>query len=47
MVSYNRLQEMIEDIIYNLTNNIDVQETNRQIAEYKVPRSQCYDSELA
>ena len=28
-------QEMVEDIIYSLTNNIDVQETNRQIADYK------------
>jgi len=28
-------QEMVEDIIYNLMNNVDVQETNRQIAEYK------------
>ena len=28
-------QELIEDIIYNLANNIEVQETNRQIADYK------------
>ena len=28
-------QEFIEDIIYNLANNIEVQETNRQIADYK------------
>jgi CDK-activating kinase assembly factor MAT1 len=32
---FSDYQEMIEDIIYNLTNNIDVQETNRQIADYK------------
>lgn len=32
---YSDYQEMIEDIIFNLANNIDVQETNKQIADYK------------
>lgn len=32
---FSDYQEMIEDIIYNLMNNLDVQETNRMIADYK------------
>ena len=33
--SYNDYLEMVEDIIYNLCNNIDILETNKKIAEYK------------
>ncbi len=32
---YNDYLEMVEDIIFNLVNDIDVQETNRRIAVYK------------
>ena len=32
---YNDYLEMIEDIIFNLSNNIDILETNKRIAEYK------------
>lgn len=33
--SYNDYLEMVEDIIYNLCNNIEILETNKKIAEYK------------
>ena len=33
--SYNDYLEMVEDVIYNLCNNIDILETNKKIAEYK------------
>jgi len=33
--TYNDYLEMVEDIIYNLCHNIDILETNKQIAEYK------------
>ena len=32
---YNDYLEMVEDIIYNLSNNIEILETNKKIAEYK------------
>lgn len=32
---YNDYLEMVEDIIFNLCNNIDILETNKQIAAYK------------
>lgn len=32
---FNDYLEMIEDMIYNLSNNIDVEETKRQIQDYK------------
>ena len=32
---YNDYLEMVEDIIFNLSNNIDILETNKCIAEYK------------
>ena len=33
--SYNDYLEMVEDLIYNLCNNIETLETNKKIAEYK------------
>lgn len=33
--SYNDYLEMVEDLIYNLCNNIDILETNKKINEYK------------
>lgn len=33
--AYNDYLEMVEDIIFNLCNNIDILETNKRIAEYK------------
>ena len=33
--SYNDYLEMVEDVIYNLCNNIDIIETNKAINEYK------------
>ena len=32
---YNDYLEMVEDIIFNLTNNIDILETNKKIQQYK------------
>ena len=32
---FNDYLEMVEDIIFNLTNNIDILETNKKIASYK------------
>ncbi len=32
---YNDYLEMVEDIIFNLSNNVDVQETNAKIAKYR------------
>merc|ERR1712029_123089 len=32
---YNDYLEMVEDIIFNLTNNLDILETNKKIAQYK------------
>ena len=32
---YNDYLEMVEDIIFNLTNNIDILDTNKKIAKYK------------
>lgn len=32
---YNDYLEMVEDIIFNLSHNIDVTDTNRRIADYK------------
>ncbi len=32
---YNDYLEMVEDIIFNLSNNVDVEETNSRIAKYK------------
>ena len=32
---YNNYLEMVEDIIFNLSNNIDVTETNKKIQVYK------------
>ena len=33
--NFNDYLEMVEDIIFNLCNNIDILETNKKIAEYK------------
>ncbi|TRY67553.1 hypothetical protein TCAL_05514 [Tigriopus californicus] len=33
--AYNDYLEMVEDLIFNLCNNIDILETNKRIAEYK------------
>jgi len=35
LFDYNDYLEMIEDIIFNLTNNIDILETNKKIQAYK------------
>lgn len=35
LADYNAYLEMVEDIIYNLSNNVDVVGTNKRIAEYK------------
>ncbi len=32
---YNDYLEMVEDLIFNLSNNVDVTETNATIAEYR------------
>ena len=32
---YNDYLEMVEDIIFNLTNNLDILETNKKIQQYK------------
>ena len=32
---YNNYLEFVEDIIYNLSNNIDIVETNKKIHTYK------------
>ena len=32
---YNDYLEMVEDVIFNLSNNLDILETNKRIAEYK------------
>lgn len=34
-MEYNDYLEEIEDIIYNLVNNIDIEETKKKISEYK------------